>query len=326
MNFNNLDLFDLSKTVGFRAEILEKVVRLIELLNELFDNSFLRKRLVLKGGTALNLFYFDLPRLSVDIDLNYIGSIDRDTMLEERKELEEILLRLCQRSGFVVKRTATEHAGGKWRLNYASVIQASGNLEIDLSYLHRVTLWPVALKNSCKLGPIQAIDIPVLDLHELAAGKLAALMSRRASRDLYDAHRLLCDPWSRQQIDISRLRLAFVIYGGMNRHDWRMLNVENINFDNSELKNKLIPVLSKKEPQESAWVNRLVDECRAAILHILPFSEAEQKFLNLLLDNGEIYPSLITSDIELQQKISKHPGLLWKAQHVKKFNSIIHEN
>ena len=45
-------------------------------------------RLVLKGGTALNLFLFDLPRLSVDIDVNYIGSADRDVMLEERPTVD----------------------------------------------------------------------------------------------------------------------------------------------------------------------------------------------------------------------------------------------
>jgi hypothetical protein len=39
--------------------------------------------MALKGGTALNLFHFDVPRLSVDIDLNYVGAIERDTMLAE---------------------------------------------------------------------------------------------------------------------------------------------------------------------------------------------------------------------------------------------------
>ena len=69
---------------GFRPEILEKVIRLIDLLNTIFRDKYLATRLALKRGTALNLFYFDLPRLSVDIDLNYIGGVDRQTMLEEK--------------------------------------------------------------------------------------------------------------------------------------------------------------------------------------------------------------------------------------------------
>lgn len=57
---------------GFRPESLEKVLRLNELLEGLRQHPFLKSRLALKGGTALNLFVFDLPRLSVDLDLDYM--------------------------------------------------------------------------------------------------------------------------------------------------------------------------------------------------------------------------------------------------------------
>src|SRR5260370_17878500 len=73
-----------AKATGFQADNLEKVLRLRELLNEFQRHSFLRGKLALKGGTALNLFYLGLKRLSVDIDLNYIGQVDRDGMLAHR--------------------------------------------------------------------------------------------------------------------------------------------------------------------------------------------------------------------------------------------------
>ena len=41
---------------GFRPEILEKVIRLMDLLNAIFTDDYLASRLALKGGTALNLF------------------------------------------------------------------------------------------------------------------------------------------------------------------------------------------------------------------------------------------------------------------------------
>ena len=75
-----LDANQLRRTAaesGFQVEAFEKVLRLIDLLDALFSHPFLGERLVLKGGTALNLFVLDLPRLSVDIDLNYIGTVDR---------------------------------------------------------------------------------------------------------------------------------------------------------------------------------------------------------------------------------------------------------
>ena len=57
-----------AEATGFRPEILEKVIYLIHLLNRFSEDPYLHNRLVLKGGTALNLFCFDYPRLSVDID------------------------------------------------------------------------------------------------------------------------------------------------------------------------------------------------------------------------------------------------------------------
>jgi predicted nucleotidyltransferase component of viral defense system len=66
---------------------LEKVIRLRQLLIEFRKHPFLRERLVLKGGTAVNLFYLELSRLSVDIDLNYIGQLDREEMQRERSEI-----------------------------------------------------------------------------------------------------------------------------------------------------------------------------------------------------------------------------------------------
>ena len=50
---------------GFRPEILEKVFQLLHLLRSLLSHPYLQKRILLKGGTAFNLFYFEVPRLSV---------------------------------------------------------------------------------------------------------------------------------------------------------------------------------------------------------------------------------------------------------------------
>ena len=57
---------------GFPVDSLEKVWMLVRLLNMMMAHPFMGPRVALKGGTALNLFVFDVPRLSVDIDINYI--------------------------------------------------------------------------------------------------------------------------------------------------------------------------------------------------------------------------------------------------------------
>ena len=61
---------------------------------------------------------------------------------------------------------------------------------------------------------------------------------------------------------------------------------------------------------------RLVEECREALSAVLPIAENERAFLDLLLDRGEITPSLLADDVSLQDRIRRQPLLEWKALNV----------
>ena len=100
---------------GFQVESYEKVHVLVRLLEAVRTHPFLGPRMALKGGTALNLFVLDFPRLSVDIDLNYVGSSDRATMLAERPRVEHALAQVFGRMRLALKRAPTAHACGKVR-------------------------------------------------------------------------------------------------------------------------------------------------------------------------------------------------------------------
>ena len=106
--------------------MVEKVLHLINLLNVLNSHPFFKGKWVLMGGSALNLFVLDLPRLSVDIDLNYIGALNREEMLTDRPKVEQATQAVFSREGFTIKRVPDEHAGGKWRLSYQSFTGQSG--------------------------------------------------------------------------------------------------------------------------------------------------------------------------------------------------------
>ena len=88
-----------AEATGFRTEVLEKVIHLLHLLGTIQTHPFLGGKLTLKGGTALNLFLFDVPRLSVDVDLNYVGAVSREEMMAERPKLEEALGAVFAREG-----------------------------------------------------------------------------------------------------------------------------------------------------------------------------------------------------------------------------------
>lgn len=302
---------------GYSVESYEKVYTLVRVLEGLRAHPFLGSRVALKGGTALNLFILDLPRLSVDIDLNYVGAPDRATMLAERPRVEQALEQVFGRAGLTVKRAPTEHAGGKWRLSYTTALGRPGSIEVDVNFMLRTPLWPPGPRDSHPIGGQAAQRIVLLDDHELAAGKLAALVARSASRDLFDARALL-RPGT---LDVQRLRLGFVVYGGINRVDWRTITVDNVTATADDVDAQLVPMLREDVRPAKAdletWTSVLIDETRALMGAVLPLGDHEREFLDRLNDAGEIVPSLLTEDTALQGIIQRHPGLLWKAQNVK---------
>ncbi len=322
MRLTEAELLREAAATGFRAEVLEKVIQLIELLETLRSHPFLKTRLVLKGGTALNLFVFDVPRLSVDINLNYIGSTDSETMLAERPKVEQAVQAVCGRLGIQVSQVPTEHAGGKWRLSYRGVSGRSGTLGLDVNYLLRSTLWPHAVIDSRPVGPFAAAQVPVLNVHELAAGKLAALFSRNAGRDLFDVRKLL----QRGGLEPARLRLGFVVYGGINRRDWRDVSIDDVQADPGDVHRQLAPMLRGHVAPVGSdvveWTKRLVADCRDLLSIVLPLEANEQDFLERLNDRGEIIPELLTDDTRLRNLIRSHPGLLWKALNVRKHHGL----
>jgi predicted nucleotidyltransferase component of viral defense system len=310
------------KATGFGAEPLEKVFRLMALLDALNSHPFLKTRIALKGGTALNLFHFDVPRLSVDIDLNYIGVSDRETMLAERPKVEQAAQAVCSREGIAVKRMPTDHAGGKWRLTYVGFKGDPGNLELDVNFMLRTPLWPCVVAQCHPVGSLRAAPVRVLDLHEIAAGKIAALLARSASRDIFDSRALLATP----DLDQAKLRLGFVVYGGINRKDWRTVSSDDVKANANEMQMDLVPMLradlAPSRRTVAAWAEKLANECRDRLSMLLPFTKDELEFLRRLNDNGDIAPELITGDMAMQATIRDHPGLKWKALNVRKHRGL----
>ena len=101
----------LSGETGFRLGSLEKVIRLGELVGSISRHPLLGRALALKGGTALNLGYGPPPRLSVDIDLNYVASAGRETMLQDRPEIERAVEQLAARRAARSPRNAPRPRG-----------------------------------------------------------------------------------------------------------------------------------------------------------------------------------------------------------------------
>jgi hypothetical protein len=79
----------------------------------------------------------------------------------------------------------------------------------DINYLYRGALYGVDRMPSVAIGSYQATNVPVLDIHEIIAGKMVALVTRRTARDLFDAHRIIAMP----SLDWAKIKAATLMIG-----------------------------------------------------------------------------------------------------------------
>ena len=145
----------------------------------------------LKGGTAINLFIRNFPRLSVDIDLVFLPMMERQDALDTiRKNLSELAesIRYGIRATSVIE--SFQNKGDALRL---TVGKDGAQIKIELSPVLRGTVYaptviPVSKDVEEEFG---YAEIQVVDFADLYAGKICAALDRQHPRDLFDVKMLL---------------------------------------------------------------------------------------------------------------------------------------
>ncbi|MDD2676486.1 MAG: nucleotidyl transferase AbiEii/AbiGii toxin family protein [Methylacidiphilaceae bacterium] len=315
-------LQDLAAERRLQPATLERVIRLIDILDAFGADTLIGPRIALKGGTALNVFHSDLDRLSVDIDLNYVGAIEKERMFADRPDLEDRIARLMESKGYAARREPSEHAGGKWIYRYASALGGAGTIEIDINYLFRSPLYGVDRMSSVAIGSHQATNVPVLDIHEIVAGKLVALVTRRAARDLFDAHRIIAMP----TLDWSKIKTAALTIGASAKSfDWRTASPKAIGCEIGDITDKLTLCLHDRYFDAfggaAAWIESVTAECREKLAPLFALTAGERTFLDAVLERGEIDTASLSVPEAVRVAIEASPALRWKAQNVKAWKS-----
>lgn len=187
MNFNKRQLQKEADKYHYVRDTYEKVVRLVDILSYIHSESLLFNNLALKGGTAINLTIFNLPRLSVDIDLDFTTNSSRDEMMQARKQIKALLVDYLEKNGYQLgKYTREHHALDSIKATY---INAGGNpdtIKIEINYMLRAHVYEPIIVKTQNYGLIGEVDIRVLNPIEIFGSKLVALITRSTPRDLYD--------------------------------------------------------------------------------------------------------------------------------------------
>ena len=192
MQFDRITLGQKARELGFVRDTFEKVCRLADVLDFIQKDALLSGSLALKGGTAINLTIFDLPRLSVDIDMDFTQDVSREKMLEIRMQITERINKYMVANGYhLSQRSKTYHALDSFVYEYQNAGGMNDNLKIEINYMLRChILTPV--RRAVSLPWLkQKLTVLSVDPLEIFGSKIVALLNRAAPRDLYDLHTML---------------------------------------------------------------------------------------------------------------------------------------
>lgn len=294
---------------GYVVQEFERAYRLAHLLREIGQHPRLREQLALKGGTCINFFHDDLPRLSVDLDVNYIGSLDRDTMLAEREEVEADLKSLGEAHGYEWDPYVKSYAHRKLRLRYINVHGHPDSVRVDVNYLMRLPLYGTETHHLPDLFDLERARVPALSAEEVYGGKLKALAARGHPRDLFDAARLFDGAID---VDMNRVRAAFLFFSHMDEATLDLVRLERARaLTEADMVEQLFTMLRTDE-------RPTVDDLKGAVLPevegMLERTEDEIRY-GTELEAGNHLPGLLFGKVDVADEIAEHPVALWRAKH-----------
>jgi predicted nucleotidyltransferase component of viral defense system len=203
----------------------------MELLLRVLPSALKDERMALKGGTAVNLFYRDLPRISVDIDLVYLP-------LEERAEtfnhIHQILRKMAEKIEQLLPGSKVHPSFGLdgKRESKLFVRFKGSEVKIEPNYILRGTVMPVQEREICprvkelfRVGTV----VRCVSFEDLYGGKICAALDRQHARDLFDVKFLLDNEGITSDI---RGAFIFCLLSG-NRPPEELLNPHRLSLDHS---------------------------------------------------------------------------------------------
>lgn len=309
-NLNEID--NLAIELNFIRDNVEKVIRLCDILKYVNNEPMLSKSLVLKGGTAINLLVMPIPRLSVDIDLDFTENCDRSMMLRQRKFITTILQSYMFSSGYrLMPRSKSPFSVDSWVFQYTNAIGNLDNIKVEINYSMRCHLLPTEA-HSIQFPLFADVGVNSLSLIELYASKIKALLERGAARDLFDVHTMIQNNIiADSQKPLLRKCVVFYAAVGGNAKpstEFSMQAVERLQF--KQIRATLFPVLKKGSFYDLEAAKQNVCEY---LKDLMELPDAERYFIERF-NAGEYKPDLLFNEREIVERIRSHPMALWKTK------------
>lgn len=289
-------------------------------MSEIFDRKFLMQvrflleilpivmrspRFALKGGTAINLFVRDLPRLSVDIDLAYLPVTARAEAIADINDIlsdtAAFLKKTIPKS--LVHATKPFNSGKEIKL----LVEFDGSIiKIEPNYTIRGCVFPPSerkLSKECAEHFGVSIISNVVSFEDLYAGKICAALDRQHPRDLFDIHILLDNEGITEGI-----RQAFLVY--LMSHNRPMVELLDPNWHSltSTYTSEFLGMSAKK-----LKIDELQDAGKRLVQIILEkLTDAERRFLISFKRGKPDWNKFFLPEAK------NFPGVLWKQKNLEK--------
>ena len=309
--YNRRELDARAREYGFNRDTFEKVLRLKTILEFLNTQEYMCEHLLLKGGTAINLTVFNLPRLSVDIDLDFIPNLTREETANERERLTEILKGYMSEQGYSLSDASRfSHSLDAFHYNYMNAAGNRDMIKIEINYSLRTHV--LSSENRVFITDAfgEPIKVRTVAAMEIFAAKTNALISRAAARDLYDFCNMVDMELFSGEGDIFRKCIIFyatISTKDVNK-DFDTSAIDSLVF--SKIKSDLFPVLAAKDKFDLEGKKQQAKEYIEALMKP---TEAEMDYMERFIAK-EYKPELLFEDTEIVERLRNHPMALWKCK------------
>ena len=307
----------IANETGFIQTTLEKVERLITILEWINNDEKLNKFLVLKGGTAINIAIFNFPRLSVDIDLDFAINMQKDDMVETRKYIHNIINQYLKANNYQVNENKSKdvYALDSIVAEYIDIKGNKDNIKIEINYMNRTHILETKkLKLNTDIFKDRNLEINCVNPIEIYATKICALINRTTSRDLFDVYTLSkYDLFDKSEKELLRkcFFLNYIAICDYKLEDMKIDVIEKLN--KQDIKTKLLPTLKDRNPKNNN-IDIMKLKVREYLKDILIIDNKVEEFYNKFKQN--IYePELLFDDDEIINRIKLHPMISWKLQN-----------
>jgi len=295
----------LQRDTGFNINFLEKVHHITRILSGIFSHKQIRENVALKGGTALNFIYLDVPRLSVDLDLNFIGAVEKEEMLRKRAEVSKEILKLADSLGYKVSKRPESYIMERLLLKYRMLSGLSDSIRLEINYLDRVPVIKIIHKTFDHIFDLEKFKVITYTIEEIAAMKTKAMVERLYARDILDIYNI-----SQLKLDNVMLKKLMILYILMARKkpDINDLISKIKEYNDKEMIKAIKPFI--REGQERSLDPVLIKRSVESFFKtVFVLDDSDLEFIESL-KSGKLNLKILFGRLDFNPRAEKHPPLI----------------